>query len=1117
VPEVLTILLTELPVGVAEPGDDIHWVQLDEIVSACGGTVFGRTVDLAHGQTAATALAAFHIAADAANAALRLAPAIREGAGGDAGPATRQRRQGPDRRARVVLCTGEVVATDDGYRGPAVDRARQLASLPVEAQILVAASTAVMVSHALAPGTELVDLGNLPVGEHRRERVHELRLSSSRAASELADDGAASNLGWARRAASGLVVGRDGPVELLEGAWQRALAGEHHMVVVSGDPGIGKTTVAAELALRLHAGGALVLYGRWDEEGLAPYQAIREALGSYAAVCPKPLLRADLASHAEDLARLLPDIGARVGGTRAALADDPDAERRRLFDAVGEWLDAIAARHPVLLVLDDLQWAERSSLLLLRHLLDAPPSSPMLIVVTLRDGDVEGMGPLHTLGLFEAGDDVERLELGGLAAFAVERLIEQALGRQVDAEEAEISRWLTDETAGNPLFVQEILRGLDPTDPAVALRAVRERLPDRLHDVVRWRLGRLGPEVGEALVAASFIGEEFGLDVLSATVGRPLIDVRHRLDDAVHAGLVRDAAGERVAFAHAIVRRTLQEELPPDDAAGLHGRIAAVLAERAGDGASAAEIAYHYLRAADTAAGAGLGPAAADGRGAGGCDPDTAALAVRWGRAAADQARRETAFEGAVWFLDRVVDVHDRVGGDPALACELRLELAGAHDRAGEFTARDRRYLEAADLARQLDRTDLFTRAALGYGGRLPAAAPPNPIARSLLDEALARLPRTDSRSRALSLARLAHVLAVAAPHGERRVVSDEAVAMARRLDAPVVLASVLVSRGLALDGPDDVDEQLEIGAEVIAIGEQTGDPDLVLQGARARVQPLFVLGRHREALALARELSALADQVRHPDHLRIASMWATLWAGLEGRFDEALALADALRDELRVAGHSQALIMNMAQTFVLRLLHGGLEALRGTVEAARQLEFFRLGGWAQLAWLEAATGNVERAAELLGEVDPDDLASEDRGYVWLPTVIGATGAATLIGHSGWAAAAHAALSPYAGRNCVMGYASFLGAADHHLGTLDAVLGRIHAAVARLEAGLERHRALGARPFVGLSTRWLANTLVERDDPGDVDRALLLLAESVALDEELGLPSLPAAHPKLEV
>ena len=1094
----MTILLVDLPVGPGDSPDHGGWRPLDDIVTETGGSVFERTVDLAHGTAGTTALAAFHIAADAATAAVRLAREL---------PSAAPARPG-SRQLRIALCTGEVDPMHDGYRGSAVERTLQLSALPVDATILVAASTAVMISHALPRGADLVDLGGLAVSEHRHERVHELRLPPPQADAAAPDDIGACNLGWARRAA-GLVVGRDGPVELLEGAWERALRGEHRMVVISGDPGIGKTTVAAELALRLHAAGALVLYGRWDEEALAPYQAIREALGTYAVASPKPLLRADLASHAEDLARLLPDLGARIGGVRAALVDDPDAERRRLFDAVTHWFGAIARRHPVLLVLDDLQWAERSSLLLLRHALDAPPDAPVLVVVTLRDGDVEGMGPLHTLGLFEAGDDVERLELSGLAPSAIERLVAQALGRPVDDEEARIARWLADETAGNPLFVQEILRGLDAADPVGSIRTLRDRLPERLHDVVRWRLDRLDPEVGDALAAASFIGEEFGLDVLAATLDRRAVDVRRHLDDAVRAGLVRDTAQERLAFAHAVVRRTLQEELPAVRTAGLHRRIADVLAERPGDGSSVPEIAHHYLNAADAHLAAREPALLASDAAA------TAALATRWGRAAADQARRETAFEGAVWFLGRVIDVHDRAGEDEVLACELRLELAEAHDRAGEFTARDRRHLEAAELARALDRTDLFTRAALGYGGRLPAAVPPNPMARSLLEEALTRLAHSDSRHRALVLARLAHVLTLTSPHAERQAESDEAVAMARRLDAPVVLASVLVSRSLALDGPDDVDEQLELGAEVMAIGRQTGDPDLVLQGARARVQALFVIGRHTEAQILARELTALAHEVRHPEHLRIASMWATMWAVIEGRFDEAQARADALRNELRAAGHSQAQLVNVAQTFVLRLLHGGVEVLRPVIEASPPIELYRLNSWALLSWLEAGCGNVDRAREVLDRVDPANLASQDRGYLWAPTVIAAAAAAAAIGHAAWARAARDALRPYAGRNAVMGYASFLGAVDHHLGTLDAALAHTDAAAEELEAGLERHRALGARPFVALSARWLANVLAERDASGDADRALLLQAESVALEEELGLAPLPRSHPKL--
>ena len=212
--------------------------------------------------------------------------------------------------------------------------------------------------------------------------------------------------------------------------------------------------------------------------------------------------------------------------------------------------------------------------------------------------------------------------------------------------------------------------------------------------------------------------------MLAATLGVRDLDLAHRIDAAARAGVVREVGdGRRAAFTHAVVRRTLQDHVGPDRAAELHRRIgdALVARDEAGQAVPAAEIAHHYLRAGDAG---------------------TVDQAVRWGRAAADQARLETAFEGAVWFLGRVVEVHDAHGGAPAdLACELRLDLADAHDRAGEFLARDRRHLEAAALARALGRTDLLTRAALGFGGRLPAAPPSNPQARELLAEVLDRLP----------------------------------------------------------------------------------------------------------------------------------------------------------------------------------------------------------------------------------------------------------------------------------------------------------------------------------------------------------------------------------------
>ena len=167
-------------------------------------------------------------------------------------------------------------------------------------------------------------------------------------------------------------------------------------------------------------------------------------------------------------------------------------------------------------------------------------------------------------------------------------------------------------------------------------------------------------------------------------------------------------------------------------------------------------------------------------------------------------------------------------------------------------------------------------------------------------------------------LARLAHVLHAEAPHHERKRLADEAEAMARRLDAPVVLASVLSSRVLALDGPDDVDEHLDIGEEIIRIGRQTGDRDLVLQGARARIHPLFVVAAHDAARDLAATFTELAEEVRHPDHPRLVAMWRIMWAA-EGRFEAEAASERAAGAARPVRPPPGVGTIPFVQTFVTR------------------------------------------------------------------------------------------------------------------------------------------------------------------------------------------------------
>jgi hypothetical protein len=748
-----------------------------------------------------------------------------------------------------------------------------------------------------------------------------------------------------------------------------------------------------------------------------------------------------------------------------------------------------------------------------------------MIVATVREGDAKA-GEATAAGwqVFERDrTGLEHIRLRGLDEAVVGRLVEQHLGLDPGLLDADLVAWLTDGTAGNPLFVQEVLRSVGQgvgagDDAGSALRAARDSVPGRLADVVAWRIGQLPAATGSLLADAAVIGSVFDLDLLASATAVPPVQLREPLADGVRSGLlqVREPAG-RYAFTHDLVRRALQESRESRESAALHRRIATALASRALEGGevSAAEVAHHHLL---------------------GADYQSINAAVRWARNAAAAARRETAFDVAVGLLRRAVDAHDRVAAIPrllepgapavapgssaeddvALAAELRLELAEAHDGAGEFGARDERHAQAAELARRVDRTDLFVRAALGFGGILPAAAPPNPQARALLEEALDRLPATDGRYRALALARYAQVQNLTAPYPQRRSMSDEAVAMARRLDNPVVLAQVLLARCLTLDGPDDTHEHLTVGAEVTSLGEQAADPELVLQGARARLPALFVLGRHDDARDLADTFTRLAHQVRHPDHLRLARMWDILRTGLEGRFAEAETMAQQQLDDLLRAGHIQGVGIHFTQTFAGRWLHGELDRSRASFEAMQTVFPSTIPFWAVSLWLDMASGQWERALSELASSDPAQVRELPSDYFWWPTMLAWTVVATHRAACGdvnreWADHLYEAMAPYRGRNCTLGYAAYGGAVDHHLGTLAAVTDRTDEAVDLLESGLARHQELDAVGFSALSTRWLAFALARRGGPGDLQRAGELITVSRRVEDELGLHGLPPA------
>src|SRR5919109_1464034 len=988
-------------------------------------------------------------------------------------------------RVRIAVYTGDVERRDGDYFGTSLNRAARVRSLAFGGQILLGALAAELVAEHRPPRSVLVDLGPRELKDlSEPEHVYELRLDDADGPPEPMSDEASSNVLWLDRVASADFVGRAAELEALDGAWTTAVGGERVLALVGGEPGVGKTALVAQAATSIYKAGGLVLCGRWDEEVLAPYQAFREALSAYAQACPRSILRADLRDHGPNLARLFPDVAARIETTPAAAGAAADAERLRLFEAIEGWLVAIARRRPVLLVLEDAHWIDRSSVLLLQHLVRGTRPSSLLLLATYRDTEVEQSDLGRTLPSLLRDRATRRIVLRGLDVPDVRELLVHAPGTPLQDVDT-IAEALHAETGGNPFFLQEIVRHLsDSGDLDAARSGGRTDVPESVRDIVRWRISRLSNELSEGLSVAAVMGETFDFGVLTAANDIDEDRLLDALDEACRAGLAHEQSADRYAFAHAVVRRTLLDDLSVSRRLRLHRRVAEAL-EQGPATSSLAELAHHFCAAASL----GLAP-----------------KAIAYARAAGDRAAQELAFEAAVRHYQRALDVQAaELPDDADLRCELLLDLGDAHNKAGEYALRDECFLRAAQAARELDRFDLFARAAVGYGGVLAAAVDPDLIGHALLEEALERIGERDSRDRGLVLARLAHWVHFTAPRSKRLALADEAVSIARRLGDPLDLASVLSHRCWALDGPDDTHDQLRLAGEIVELGERLQNTEVRIEGVRLRADAQFEAGDFDAVRASAAEMAALAQDVRHPEYMRLARSWDSVFASIEGNYDEAMAVADEIHDLLRVMGHPQSEVVYIALSFPAAWMRGSLGEAVPLFEALSQTEAWRRVWPAVAAWSAAEGGMLDLARDKLDEITKQSIEQLDKNYIWWPTIVGLTVASTMLGDAEWARLLYGLVLPYSDRLCAVGSTLCAGAASHHLGSLAATLERWEAAEEHFETALATYEVMRARPFTALAQLGYAQMLLDRGDPEDRDRARTLEEAALRTAAELGL------------
>ena len=827
-------------------------------------------------------------------------------------------------------------------------------------------------------------------------------------------------------------VGRSAELERLRASWADvALHLSRRIVLVAGEPGVGKTRLVHRFGREVLDAGALVLLGRCGEEPLAPFEPFAEALRSLGA--------ADVLEPGED------------AGAGA---------RHRLFDAVDAALSDLAAGRDLLLVIDDLHWADRGTLLLTSFLLRSDRLNPLLILGTYRDTELGRRSPLTgALTELRSAGALDRVGLRGLAHHDVAALARSLLGDDKAAARVHAR------TDGNAFFVEEVLRGL----------VERSELPESVRHAVGVRLSRLGDDANELLAAAAVLGFELDPRALAGTAALAPGAAEAALDEVLRARLLRAAStGGRFEFAHALVREAVYDELNVLRRARLHRRAADTLREL-GETRHVEEIASHLFQAAS----------GADAR-------EASQMLARAGRRALDRLAYEDAAE---WF-ERAHEALELAGAEDE-AGPVLLARGDALLRAGEPLIAREAFSAARRLARRSGDATLLAEAALGFAGLGIAIVDLDTETIARLEEALGTLGSGQPVLRSRLQARLAVELYYAPDRRRSETLSADAVATARASGDPTALASALNARHVALWRPDRNGERLDAAAAMIAVAHEARDPHHELQARNWRVMDLFELGDMPACREEIARHSRLADELRLPSFQWYTPLWAAIEATLAGRFAEAERLTAAARDGGVRAGDRNAelfpaMVDELAHLERLEFHRTDMAFLQDKVANSPAGPAYQ----SYVVWILAGRGRAEEARGQLDDWMRRELAFDAN---WLSAQAEAAEAIVLLGDPTHAQVVYDRLVPYAGRPATAGRAACsYGAVDRHLGGLAAVLGRRDEAVRHLRTAIDRDAELGCVVWRLHGQRWL-----HRLAPDDV-----LAAEATATAGRIGLPQL---------
>jgi class 3 adenylate cyclase len=1018
-----------------------------------------------------------------------------------------RRADDPDLSVRIGIATGEATEEAGDYFGDPVVEAARLCAAAAGGQILTTEVVKLLAGrHATQ---EFIAVGELTL-KGIPEPVAAMSVAWEPAA-DPADESTRPPLParLVGASAESLFAFFGRTVELARLAETRKAAAadrQLRVTLISGEPGIGKTTLVAQAARADHELGTRVVYGGCEEGLAVPYQPWISALTQLVERADEDVLREFVDARGPATARLIPLLARRLSIPVPEAGNDADVERYSIFEGVAHLLASMSADAPVMLVLDDLHWVDAASLQLLRHLVTAAVPMAVHVVGTYRESDLSREHPLvGLLAHLRREPVVDRLDLVGLDDVEIIELLGAAAGHDLADDGIALGHALRRETAGNPFFLVEVIRHLAETgafaqddDGRWGLSADLDDvgLPSSVREVVANRVARLGEDTQRALSLAAVIGRDFDLDLLTTVLDGDedrLLDI---LDGAIGAGLITvPDQRDDYRFVHALIQHTLYQDLSGPRRQRAHQRIAEAMEARAiGGSAPVEELARHWLAATR---------------------PHDATKALLYVRRAGDAAMGSYApLDAARWYGDALELLARQGPEDRHLRCELLIDLGNAQRLAGLPEHRDT-LRDAGRLALDLGDRDLLVGVARSRGAMGEGSAEVDPNRLAVLEAALDAVGSHDSAERAHLLACLTeetdprHV-------DERVALATTAIDVAQRVGDERTLLTVLNLVVSAMATPDTLEQRRAASTLAIEVGERLDDRSALVQ---AHTNLGFCDVEAGDLAAFDRHLAAmhpLAAATRLPsDEILVAMLeaWRHL---LAGRTEAAASESDRMleigtRIEFAVIGSTYG-----AQVLQRTAQQGGLADIVDLVveamENAPAIPTWRCA----VMMLHCELGRTDAASELFEigrSANFDDIPFD---MAWLQGMSQYGEAAVELGRADLAPIIYDRLLPYAGRYIYLTCIDW-GSVSRPLGRLATLMGRFDEAERHLGDALAVHERIPA-PF------WIARTqldLVElcnaRRGPDDAGRAQELLNAVADAIDRFGYHGLDARLERLSL